>query len=201
MSAYLNACNRRSRTRRSNWTYDSGSWSASSGGYGRSGSQWDYSSRWGWYQKRWEAREDLWRNFAGEYWQLQSSGAWVKYRGDSNTGECWRRDSSGKWVLQRGDLNADHGQAAVSAVAKGSDPSSTSSSSSSAAMLTQTAAAKSSRYVSRADSAPTGDGASSAPPVLFEVVGDDFIKMVTSRGGTYIFPVVMTERAFASERE
>ena len=120
--------------------------------------------------------------FADEYWQLESSGAWVRYRGGSKTGECWRRDSSGKWVLQLGDSNAEDGQAVSTSVTTGSDPYSTSISSSSTAMLRQT-------------------GASSAPPELFEVDGEDYIQMVISRDGTKVFPVVIAELAFAPERE
>ena len=120
--------------------------------------------------------------FADEYWQLESSGAWVRYRGGSKTGECWRRDSSGKWVLQLGDSNAEHGQAVSTSVTTGSDRHSTSISSSSTAMLRQT-------------------GPSSAPPEIFEVDGEDYIQMVMSRDGTKVFPVVIAELAFAPERD
>ena len=208
MSAYSNAWNRRRAKRRSKWTYDSGSWSDSSGGYGRSGSQWNYSSQWGetsgqWsrYQRPWEAREDQWRKFAGEYWQWESSGKWVLHRGGSNTSEYWQWDSSGKLVLHRGGSNADHGQAASTTAAKGSDPSSTSTSPPTAAMPTQTAAAKGSRYVSFADSAPTGEAATSAPPFFFEPACEEYIQMVLSRNVKIAFPVMIAERAFNPESE
>ena len=111
MSSHSNAGHSPRRRRRSNWTVDSGGWSDSTSGNRRSHWPWGYSNQCGWYQKPWEVREQQYLNFADEYWQLESSGAWVRYRGGSKTGECWRRDSSGKWVLQLGDSNAEDGQA------------------------------------------------------------------------------------------
>ena len=44
-------------------------------------------------------------------------------------------------------------------------------------------------------------GASSAPPEIFEVHGEDYIQMAISRDGTKVFPVVIAELAFAPERD
>ena len=44
-------------------------------------------------------------------------------------------------------------------------------------------------------------GASSAPPEIFEVDGEDYIQMVISRDGTKVFPVVIAELVFAPERD
>ena len=68
-------------------------------------------------------------------------------------------------------------------------------------MLTQTAAAQSSCYVSFADPEPMVEGASSAQPVLYEVVCEEYIDMVTSKDGKALLAVVMPERAFTPQSE
>ena len=85
-------------------------------------------------------------------------------------------------MLQLGDSNAEHGQAVSTSVTTGSDPYSTSISSSSTAMLRQTTA-------------------SSAPPELFEVDGEDGIMMVITKDGTKVYPVIIMEVVFAPDRD
>ena len=135
---------------------------------------WGHSRKFGWYRKPWEVKEEVYLRLADEYWQLESSGTWVQYRGGSKTGECWRRDGSGEWALQPGGSNAEDGLTVGTSVTTNGDPYVTSSWSSSTAMLRLTTA-------------------SSAPPALLKDVEEDGIMMVRTKDGKKIYPVTIME--------
>ena len=163
---------------------ENGPWAGmeSSSGNRRIRVPWGHSKKFGWYRKSWEVKEEVYLRLADEYWQLESSGTWVHYRGGSKTGECWRRDSSGEWVLQLGESNAEDGLTVRTSVTTDGDPYLTSGSSSSTAMLRQTTA-------------------SSAPPALFKDVGEDGIMMVRTKDGTKIYPVTIMEVLFPPDKD